>query len=188
MTTRYQIKVIDADLVDLVHEITVEVLLSANAVAGKEVRSPDSYNAVFNAIRQVLQKYVRGFHVCGCMSHCEDESEETAYSSGSPVTAEVKKLGKTRRIRRYVLSLDVQLSEFMRELEVEIVRGLAAHSTVKDWHGLIGPSVRDIVEKGFGKHIFYNPGCNRGEYICQVGVCTEYDPWEMIRAERKRGG
>ncbi len=185
MTTRYQIKIVDADLVDLVHEVTIEVLLSANAVAGREVRSPDSYNAVFAAIRRVLQKYVRGFHVCGCATHCEEESEPTIYSEGSPVGVEVKALGKTRRIRRYVLSIELPLTEFMKEMEVEIVRGLASHASVRDWHGLIGPKVRDIVETGLGKHIFYNPGCNRGEYICEVGSCTEFDPWESVRPDAK---
>ncbi len=176
--TRYQIKVPDGDLTDLVHELTHRIISRATSVASIVETSPKTeheklYRDVFGACKTVLQRYVRGFHVCGCRPHCDAESAATDLRS----TAKARP-GTT--VARYVLSLEVPLAEFAKEIEVEAIRAVAGDIHVKNWKKLLLPIVKDAVEPTLGKYVSYSPTCNRGEYICTVGVCTEFDPWERI--------
>lgn len=50
---------------------------------------------------------------------------------------------------------------------------------------MLFPVVRNAVEPLLGKHLAYSPSCNRGEYLCQVGVCTEFDPWERVEPKKE---
>ncbi len=178
---RYQIKIVDASLVDLLDGMASQALDRASAAAGVDLRSQELHDEIFFACRGALQACVRGFHVCGCMDHCDEESRGTPLSKDSPVAAEVARIGRSRRIRRYILSVDVRLVDFVKDLQVRIVRAIAARATVRDWGGALGPAIQQVVETSLGPHLFFSPACNRGEYICTVGTCTEFDPWEEIQ-------
>ncbi len=181
---RYQIKIVDAGLVELVDGMASRILERASQASGVDLRSTELHDAVFYACRDALQTCVRGFHVCGCMTHCDEESRSTHLSKDSPVFADVAKIGRSRRIRRYVLSLDVRLVDFVKGLQVVIARAIAAAGLVRDWGGTLGPVIQEVVESSLGPHIFFSPACNRGEYLCTVGTCTEFDPWEEVRPSR----
>lgn len=181
---RYQIKIVDASLVELLDGMASRALDRASAAAGRHLDTPELHDAVFFACRDALKTCVRGFHVCGCMAHCDEESRPTAFSKDSPIPAEVSRIGRSRRIRRYILSLDVRLVDFVKDLEIRIAREIATRTGVRDWGGTLGPAIRGVVETGLGPHVFFSPACNRGEYICTVGACTEFDPWEEIRPGR----
>ncbi len=178
---RYQIKIVDTSLVELLDQLAARALDRASEASKVDLRSPELHSDVFFACRDALKECVRGFHVCGCMDHCDEESRTTPLSTGSPVLEQVAQIGpRNRRVRRYVLSLDVRLVDFVKDVQVRIVRAIAARTTVKDWGGQLGPAIQQVVQDGLGPHIFFSPACNRGEYICTVGVCTEFDPWEDI--------
>lgn len=181
---RYQIKIVDGSLADVLDGMAAQALDRASAAAGLDLRSPELHDEVFFACKAALGACVRGFHVCGCMDHCDEESRATTLSKESTVADEVARIGRSRRVRRYILSLDVRLGDFVKDLQVRIVRAIAERATVRDWGGTLGPAIQQVVEASLGPHLFFSPACNRGEYICTVGTCTEFDPWEEIRPRR----
>jgi hypothetical protein len=181
--TRYQIKVPGGHLTDLVHELATQSISHAVVTAGviepnAKIHAAKLYPAVFRAARDVLKKYVKGFHVCGCRPHCDNESEPTELAR--PGGARPRVMAKAPPLSRYVLSLEVPLKEFAKELETELIRAIAGLSAVKNWRKLLLPTIRDAVEPTLGRYLSYSPSCNRGEYLCTVGACTEFDPWEEI--------
>lgn len=183
---RYQIKIVDADLRDLVHEIANAVCSWCALASRGAVSSLRLYPSVFEACKSSLQGRVRGFHVCGCRPHCDLESGPTEL--GKPLYAGRELLEVERgsgRVRRYVLLLDIPLKSFARDLEVRILRAVAEHAPVKNWRGLLFPVIREAVERVLSQHLYDSPTCNRGEYLCEVGVCTEFDPWTEVRPQTK---
>lgn len=181
--TRYQIKIPGGDLTDLLHEIALNavshVVVTAGAVEPTaQLRSEALYPAVFEACKGVMKKYVRGFHVCGCRPHCDLESILTELAA--PDAPSPRLDPKSPPAGRYVLSLDIPLKEFTKQLETSVVKAVAENTSVHNWHKLLFPVVRNSIEPTLGKYVSYSPGCNRGEYICAVGVCTEFDPWERV--------
>lgn len=176
--TRYQIKVPGGHLNDLIHEMTTQVISRAVITAGvidpqAHVRATELYPAVFESARDVLKKYVRGFHVCGCRPHCDNESQPTELARGKVLT-------QAPPLMRYVLSLEIPLQEFAKELETEIIRAIAKLALVKNWRKLLLPAVRTAVEPILGRYLSYSPACNRGEFMCTVGACTEFDIWQTV--------
>ena len=174
--TRYQIKLADRDLTDLVQEVAeivvAHVVEAAAIVEPKaEIRHDELLPAVYEACKAVLKKYVQGFHVCGCRPHCDLNTPEAPRGS---------------RVNRYILSLDVPLTEFEKELEVEIIRAVASRTPVKNWKKLLLPVIRNVVEPTLGRYVHFSLTCNRGNYMCEVGVCTEFDPWERAQAAATR--
>ncbi|MBI4243941.1 MAG: hypothetical protein HY606_07620 [Planctomycetes bacterium] len=186
MTKRYQIKALDHDLTDIVHELTTQVVSRVVVASSGQISDLALYPHVFEAGKKVLKKYVRGFHVCGCRMHCDLEAKLTEMAKDDSAERELKGIDfRSRRINRYVLFIDVLLSQFCKELEVAILREVAKHSPVKNWRGLLFPIIKNGVEQVLSKYIYYSLTCNRGEYICQVGTCTEFDPWTKIRPQDK---
>jgi hypothetical protein len=177
--TNYQIKIPDGHLTDLVHEITIgvvsrSVVTAAAIEPGAKIPSAQLYPSVFETCKSVLKRYVRGFHVCGCRPHCDRESQGTEL--GKPAV-----LTRNSTVARYVLSLEVPLKDFAKELEAELVKSVSRLIQLHNWHKLLFPVVREVVEPILGKYLSYSPTCNRGEYLCTVGACTEFDPWEDIQ-------
>lgn len=188
--TRYQIKLFDTDVTDLVHEIASQALARASQGAGDEAQSPDLatvYPAVFEACKNQLRRHTRGFHACGCMPHCNLGSRpaELARSAGPPPDLHGVD-PRDSRIHRYVLDLEVPLGRFIRDLEADIVRAVASHMPVKNWHGLLYPVIRDVVESTMGKYLYQSSCCGQ-MYLCEVGVCTEFDPWERVQPASVHG-
>lgn len=173
--TNYQIKIVDEDLTDFVHEITAQVTARVVSAGGPEVKAREVYPAVFAAAKEALRACVRGFHVCGCARHCDAESEGTELGTGESV-------GRldAKRVHRYVLSIEVPLAAFARDVEFKILKAVADHAPIKNWHGRLFPIVRHVVEPLLGRHLYFSPACNRGEYLCEVGACTEFDPWAGV--------
>lgn len=174
--TRYQIRIVDAGLSDLVHEIALQITGQAVSAGGPDVKARDLYPAVFAACKGTLQACVRGFHVCGCARHCDAEGQKTELA---PPGADASK-DAPRRMRRYILSIDVPLRKFAQDVEFKILRAVAEHSPVKNWRRKLFPIVRKVVEPVLGRALVYSPACNRDEFICQAGACTEFDPWEKV--------
>lgn len=182
MTDRYQLKVLDANLTDLVHEIATHVVAQAVCAVPGEIQGIKLYPWVFQECKSVLKNYVRGFHVCGCRPHCDQESQRTELADAAAPAQDLGRVSyRSPRINRYVLMLDIPLKEFAKEFEVGILKAVAQHTPVKNWHGKLFPLIRDAVEKTFGKYLYYSPACNRGEYLCETGTCTAFDPWEQVQ-------
>lgn len=183
--TRYQIKIYDGDLTDLTHEVASQIIAGAGEAVVGQSGAPDPgtlYPAVFDTCKEVLKAHTRGFHVCGCMAHCDRESVRTELASPyAPVPDLAKMDYRDPRIHRYVLSIDVPLVDFVRVLEVKVLHSVASHAAVKNWHRLLFPIIRTAVETTLGKYLYHSPCCNRGEYLCEIGTCTEFDPWERVR-------
>lgn len=180
--TRYQIKIVNGDLTDMVVEIATQTAAHVISLAGPAVRDLAVYPPIAAAVKTVLHRYVRGFHVCGCTRHCDEGSEPTELRDPrNPAPAVDQAVLRTTRVRRYVLNLEIPLSAFARELEVEVMRAVA-HSLpdVRNWHGLLFPVIRQTIEPIVGKYVYYTPTCNQGQYICEIGACTEFDPWHRV--------
>lgn len=184
--TRYQIKIVDADLTDLVDEIATRVLAQSIAPPPADPRSMAAFPDVFETCKGLLKEHVRGFHVCGCLAHCDVESGRTELAKPFEPPQNISRLDwRSPWIRRYVLSLEIPLKEFTRELEVRILRAIAEHLGEAPWRGHLFTIIREAVEGTLGKYLYYSPSCNREEFMCEVGVCTEFDPWQHVQPQCK---
>lgn len=184
--SRYQIKVLDGDLSDLIHELSLRATGPAEGVVLSRPGLRESYVEVFSAVKAVLQKHVRGFHVCGCSKHCDLESRpsEMRTPAAAPQSFEGLPVGSflihPSRIHRYVLSLEVPLREFAKELEVAIFRILERHPEAGRSRKVLFRWIRENVLVVLGKYVYCCPQCNRGDDLCEIGVCTEFDPWKAV--------
>lgn len=179
--TRYQITVLDGDMTDVVHEIAVQVVAQLVRISGEGTESSALYPAIFAACKDSLRPHVRGFHVCGCRPHCIEGTELTELAcAGVPPQNLAVAHYRSTRVHRYVLTLDIPLRLFARDLEVAIMKAAASHSRVRNWKRSLFPAIRNIVEPILGRYLYFTPSCNRPNFICEVGVCTEFDPWDHV--------
>jgi hypothetical protein len=179
--TRYQITVLDGDMTDVVHEIAVQVTARLVQISGEGTETAALYPAIFQAAKESLRPHVRGFHVCGCRPHCIEESAPTELAArGVPAQDLAAVHFRSPRIHRYVLILDIPLREFARDFEIAIMKAAASHSRVRNWKRSLFPAIRNIVEPILGRYLYFTPSCNRPNFICEVGVCTEFDPWDHV--------
>jgi hypothetical protein len=181
--TNYQIKISGGTLADLVHEIAARTMSQAVVTAGAldpsvRIDAARLYPGLFAACKEALRPYVRGFHVCGCRPHCDLESQSTELGRAAAVTGSVS---------RYVLSLDIPLKEFAKDLEARMTRVVAGVIPLANWRKLLFPVIRDVIQPTLGRHLTWSPTCNRGEYLCTVGACTEYDPWATVEPRAASG-
>ena len=185
---RYQIKIVDAHLVDLVDEIVTRSLKAAVASGKGVYRDREAYPAVFEACKAFLKGTVRGFHVCGCVAHCDAASGPTELADPSdPPRGACGLDHRSSRIRRYVLLLDIPLRTFARDLAVRILRAIPAYADPGDRKlRHLYPEVLETVGKVLGKYLQFSPECNREQYLCEVGVRTEFDAWEAVQPRGDR--
>src|SRR3990170_3493677 len=133
--TQYQIKVLDKDLTDLVHELSTQIVSQVVVISKKQIEDMKLYPAVFKASKEVLKRYVHGFHVCGCRPHCDLEAQSTELQNPDMPKQNFGGVNfRSPRIKRYVLSIDVTLKKFTKELEIEVLKNIAKNSKVKNWH------------------------------------------------------
>lgn len=184
--SRYQIKILDGDLTDLIHELATRVTTQRKK-GDYDGAAGAAYCAVFDALKATLKPYVRGFHVCGCRIHCDRESKPTELRApgGEGQWHESEGYDSPRvhpsRIHRFVLTLDVPLRRFIHELEVATFRVLEADPIAGAApRREVFRMIRDNVARVFGKYLYYCPECNREAYLCVVGECTEFDPWRSV--------
>lgn len=183
---RYQIRVLDGDLIDVVQEIATQVTSQVVAAAGGQVRDFRIYPKVFAAVKGELKGSVRAFHVCGCATHCSEAVVATELADPQYHAQDFKRVDpRSNRIRRYVLELDVALADFAETLESRLVDLVRAETKLSAWHVPLLNAIRTAVEPVLGRYIYYSEGCNQENFLCEVGVCTEFDPWERVALKEK---
>lgn len=155
---RFQIKIVDKNMVELVHEITTRVVTRVIVAAGMQVSDMTLYPKVFEAVKECIKPYVHGFHVCGCKEHCDIESAFTELKDKQTPTQDFKIVQpKSNRIHRYVLALEIPLADFVHKLEVAIIKAVAKNTTVKNWHKSLVGIIKNAVEPTLGNYLYYNP-------------------------------
>jgi hypothetical protein len=179
MSIRYQIKVLDGDLLDIVHELATQVCAGVVTAAEGRIRNLRLYPAVFAACRDYLRARVRAFHVCGCAIHCSDRTARTELAS-----ADEQPLSdvdpRSPRIRRYVIDLDVPVVEFARELERLVLAAVSRAVVLQTADGKLREAIQEAVEPVLGRYLYSSQGCNEENFLCRLRECTQYDPWERV--------
>ena len=183
---RYQIRVLDGDLIDIVQEIATQVSSQVVAAASGQVKNFWIYPKVFGAVKEQLKGRVRAFHVCGCAQHCNESVTVTELSDPTYDAQDFSKVDlRSKRVHRYVLELDVSLSDFAEALEAHIVDVVRCETKLAAWHVPLFNAIKNAVEPVLGRYLYYSDGCNQENFLCEVGACTEFDPWERVALKEK---
>lgn len=183
---RYQIRILDGDLIDMVQEMTTQISSQVVAAAAGQVRDFRIYPKVFAAVKQHMKGCVRAFHVCGCAQHCSEAVYATELSDPQYYPQDFSKVDpRSKRVHRYVLEMDVALSDFAESLESHIVDVVRAETKLSAWHVPLLNAIKNAVEPVLGRYLYYSEGCNQENFLCEVGACTEYDPWERVALKEK---
>lgn len=184
--SRYQIKVLDGDLSDLVHELSMRVTRRSEHPVREAPEKAVTYADVFRAVREVLKGFVRGFHVCGCSRHCDLGSRPTELRATHHSKQAFERLPidsmriHPSRVHRYVLALDIPLREFVKRVEVAVFQTMERHPEEGRSRAVLFRWIREHVLLVLGKYLYFCPECNSGSDLCELGVCTEFDPWEGV--------
>jgi hypothetical protein len=168
----YQIKMFDKTVHDLVDELIASIHESVTRLGHEDVW-PLVTDAVFGNCRHMLEEHIVSSQFCGMQAECE-ESLTPALPQSQPLPPKVELPGSPH-VHRYVLKIDLPLSQFLTLFIARVLAGMHQKVDVRGWGEKLGQEMQAGVRKVLSKYLYESDNCGATD-LCRD--TTLFNPFE----------